>query len=42
MFPVAGLAAVGRTFADLGVSVKLGDGLDAALEVLSQTAVRVA
>jgi pyridoxamine--pyruvate transaminase len=42
MFPVAGLAAVGRTFADLGVSVKLGDGLDAALEVLSQTAVKVA
>jgi len=42
MYPVAGLAAVGRTFADLGVSVKVGDGLDAALEVLSQTAVRVA
>jgi len=42
MYPVAGLAAVGRTFADLGASVKLGDGLDAALEVLSQTAVRVA
>ena len=42
MYPVAGLAAVGRTFADLGVSVKVGEGLDAALEVLSQTAVRVA
>ena len=26
LFPVVGLAAVGRTFADLGVSVKLGDG----------------
>jgi len=36
MYPVAGLAAVGRTFADLGVPVKIGDGLDAALEVLSQ------
>ena len=43
MYPVAGLAAVGRTFADLGVSVKVGDGLDAALEVLAQgTAVGVA
>jgi len=41
MYPVAGLAALGRTFVDLGVSVKVGDGLDAALEVLSQTAVRV-
>jgi hypothetical protein len=36
MYPVAGLAAVGRTFADLGVPVKIGDGLDAALEVLAQ------
>jgi len=42
MYPVAGLAVVGRTFADLGVSVKVGDGLDAALEILSQTAVGVA
>jgi pyridoxamine--pyruvate transaminase len=42
MYPVAGLAATGRTFADLGVSVKVGDGLEAALEVLSQTAVPVA
>ncbi len=42
LYPVVGLAALGRTFADLGVSVKVGDGLDAALEVLSQTAVRVA
>lgn len=42
MYPVAGLAAVGRTFADLGASVKVGDGLDAALEILSQTAVGVA
>ena len=38
MYPVVGLLAVGRTFADLGVSVKLGDGAEAALEVLSETA----
>lgn len=37
LYPVVGLAAVGRTFADLGATVKLGDGLDAALEVLSET-----
>jgi pyridoxamine--pyruvate transaminase len=36
LYPVVGLAAVGRTFADLGAAVKLGDGLDAALEVLSE------
>jgi pyridoxamine--pyruvate transaminase len=42
LFPVVGLAAVGRTLADLGVGVKVGDGVDAALEVLSQpTAVAV-
>jgi pyridoxamine---pyruvate transaminase len=38
-FPVVGLAALGRTFADLGVSVKLGEGVEAALEVLSAKAV---
>jgi hypothetical protein len=38
LYPVAGLLAVGRTFADLGVPVKLGDGAEAALEVLSETA----
>jgi pyridoxamine--pyruvate transaminase len=37
LYPLVGLAAVGRTFADLGAAVKLGDGLDAALEVLSET-----
>jgi pyridoxamine---pyruvate transaminase len=42
LYPVVGLLAVGRTFADLGVPVKLGDGADAALEVLSETAVSVA
>jgi pyridoxamine--pyruvate transaminase len=36
LFPVVGLAAVGRTLADLGAGVKVGDGIDAALEVLSQ------
>jgi pyridoxamine---pyruvate transaminase len=42
LFPVVGLAAVGRTLADLGVGVKIGDGIDAALEVLSEsTAVAV-
>ena len=38
LYPVVGLLAVGRTFADLGVPVKLGDGAEAALEVLSETA----
>jgi pyridoxamine--pyruvate transaminase len=38
LYPVVGLAALGRTLADLGVSVKLGDGIEAALEVLSETA----
>lgn len=37
LYPLVGLAAVGRTFADLGAAVKLGDGLEAALEVLSET-----
>jgi pyridoxamine---pyruvate transaminase len=37
LYPVVGLAAVGRTLLDLGASVKLGDGLEAALEALSQT-----
>ena len=42
LYPVVGLAALGRTFADLGVPVEVGDGLEAALEVLSETAVAVA
>ena len=36
LYPVVGLAAVGRAFADLGAGGQLGDGLDAALEVLSE------
>ncbi len=42
LYPVVGLLAVGRTFADLGVPVKLGDGAEAALEVLSETALSMA
>ena len=38
LYPVVGLLAAGRTFADLGVPVKLGEGAEAALEVLSETA----
>jgi pyridoxamine--pyruvate transaminase len=38
LFPVVGLSALGRTFADLGVSVSVGAGVEAALEVLSQSA----
>jgi pyridoxamine---pyruvate transaminase len=37
LYPVVGLAALGRTLADLGASVDIGSGIDAALEVLSQT-----
>jgi pyridoxamine--pyruvate transaminase len=36
VFPVVGLSALGRTFADLGVSVDIGAGVEAALEVLSE------
>jgi pyridoxamine---pyruvate transaminase len=35
LYPIVGLAAVGRTLADLGVPVNVGEGLEAALEVLS-------
>lgn len=38
MYPVIGLSALGRGLKDLGLSVRLGDGVDAALEVLSQNA----
>ncbi len=36
--PVVALAALGRGLADLGVDVRLGDGLDAALQVLADEA----
>jgi pyridoxamine---pyruvate transaminase len=38
LYPLVGLAGVGRTLADLGARVQLGEGLEAALEVLSQPA----
>lgn len=37
LYPVVGLAAVGRTLLDLGAPVKLGDGLEATLEALAPT-----
>ena len=37
LYPVVGLSAVGRTMADLAVPLKIGDGVEAALEVLSET-----
>jgi pyridoxamine--pyruvate transaminase len=36
LYPVLGLAALGRTLADLGAPLKVGDGVEAALGVLSQ------
>jgi aspartate aminotransferase-like enzyme len=35
---VVGLSALGRGLADLGVGVRIGDGVDAALEVLAEPA----
>ena len=37
LYPVVGLAAVGRTLLDLGGSPRLGEGLEATLQTLSQT-----
>jgi pyridoxamine---pyruvate transaminase len=34
--PVVGLAALGRSLADLGAEVRIGDGVDAALSVLAE------
>jgi len=39
LYPVVGLAALGRSLADLGVPVKVGDGIEAALATLSEPAV---
>jgi pyridoxamine--pyruvate transaminase len=36
LYPLVGLAAVGRTLLDLGAPVKLGDGLEATLQALSK------
>jgi pyridoxamine--pyruvate transaminase len=38
LYPVVGLAALGRTLADLGARVAIGDGVEAALAELSQPA----
>jgi pyridoxamine--pyruvate transaminase len=38
MYPIAGLSALGRTLADLGASVSVGAGVEAALEVLAEPA----
>ena len=35
LYPVVGLAALGRTLADLGASVEVGAGVEAALEILA-------
>lgn len=37
MYPVVGVAALGRSMRDLGVSVDVGAGVEAALAVLSET-----
>jgi pyridoxamine--pyruvate transaminase len=37
LYPVVGLAALGRTLADLGAEVDIGAGVEAALAELSQT-----
>jgi len=42
LYPVIGLLAVGRTLVDLGASVRIGDGIEAALEQLALTAAPVA
>jgi len=38
LHPVVGLAALGRTLADLGAQVEIGAGVEAALEVLAEPA----
>jgi len=38
LHPVVGLSALGRTFADLGVSVEIGAGVEAALAEIAQAA----
>jgi pyridoxamine--pyruvate transaminase len=37
LHPVVGLAALGRTLADLGVQVEIGAGVEAALAEVSET-----
>jgi pyridoxamine--pyruvate transaminase len=42
LHPVVGVAALGRSLADLGVQAQIGDGVEAALEVLAREAAPVA
>lgn len=42
MYPLVGLSALGRSFADLGVHVDIGAGVEAALELLAAEAAPVA
>jgi pyridoxamine---pyruvate transaminase len=42
LYPIVGLAALGRTLADLGAEVDIGDGVEAALAELSQAKPAVA
>jgi pyridoxamine---pyruvate transaminase len=35
LYPVVGLAALGRTLADLGADVRIGEGVEAALTLLA-------
>ncbi|MDQ3894479.1 MAG: alanine--glyoxylate aminotransferase family protein [Actinomycetota bacterium] len=39
LYPIVGLAALGRTYADLGASVEVGAGVEAALEILASAEV---
>ena len=41
LHPVVGVAALGRSLADLGAQVQIGDGVEAALEVLAGAAAPV-
>ena len=42
LYPVVGVAALGRSLADLGAQVQIGEGVEAALEVLAGAAAPVA
>jgi pyridoxamine--pyruvate transaminase len=42
LHPVVGLAALGRTLADLGANVEIGAGVEAALAEVSQARLAIA
>src|SRR5439155_23541505 len=42
LHPVVGVAALGRSLADLGIQVQIGEGVEAAHEVLARDAATVA